>query len=396
MAKKEKVVKEQIKDEVDDLAAALIHDLNKELGTRVAYNLAESTAPTIVKRWLDTGSVLLNYAIANKPEGGYPEGRIIEITGLPSSGKSHLAYHAAAVTQKLGGLVVYIDSENATPLDKLKHMGIDVSKKFVYIDSHCTEEVFTVIESTITKAKQMSSIKDVPILVIWDSIAATSPKAELEGDYDQMTMGLQARVLSKGLRKITGVIGQNNVTLLLLNQLRDRISPGPGDPYVSPGGKGVPFFSSIRIRLGSGAPIKNKDGDVVGIHVNCTLKKNKLAPPFRKCEFDIMFGKGIVEHEFVFDELRSWCSSHGPAKLESGQLISMDGTGAWKTFTVKEPNGLILIEKKFHKAEFKEIWKDPEYEPFITELIKQALVKNFDDVELEDSEDSDDNGELDD
>jgi recombination protein RecA len=192
-------------------------------------------APTVVKRWLDTGSIQLNYAIRNAMGGGYPEGRIIEIAGLPSSGKSHLAYHAASVVQKMGGLVVYIDTENATMLQKLSDMGIDVRRRFVYCDSHCTEEVFSIIESTITKAKQVLD-KDVPVLVIWDSIAATSPKAELDGEYDQNTIGLQARVISKGMRKITGVIGQNNVTLLCLNQVRDNVGVLHGDPVTTPGG----------------------------------------------------------------------------------------------------------------------------------------------------------------
>jgi len=216
-------------DDIDSMMNSLIRDINKEFGQRIAYNLSEMDAPTVVKRWIDTGSVQLNYAIRNAGAGGYPEGRIIEISGLPSSGKSHLAYHAAAVTQKMGGLVVYIDTENATPVQKLADMGIDVRRRFVYCDSHMTEEVFAIIESTILKAKQVLD-KNVPILVIWDSVAATSPKAELDGEYDQNTVGLQARVISKGMRKITGVIGQNNVTLLCINQLRDNIGVMHGDP----------------------------------------------------------------------------------------------------------------------------------------------------------------------
>ena len=216
-------------DDIDSMMNSLIRDINKEFGQRIAYNLSEMDAPTVVKRWIDTGSAQLNYAIRNAGQGGYPEGRIIEISGLPSSGKSHLAYHAAAVTQKMGGLVVYIDTENATPVQKLADMGIDVRRRFVYCDSHMTEEVFAIIESTILKAKQVLD-KNVPILVIWDSVAATSPKAELDGEYDQNTVGLQARVISKGMRKITGVIGQNNVTLLCINQLRDNIGVMHGDP----------------------------------------------------------------------------------------------------------------------------------------------------------------------
>jgi recombination protein RecA len=226
MAKKDKAVlpalgKNDVDNEIEDVTSALIRDINKEFGIRVAYNLAETEAPTLVKRWIDTGSIQLNYAIRNASEGGYPEGRIIEIAGPPSIGKSHLAYHAAAVVQKMGGIVVYIDTENATPIGKLQSMGINIKKGFVYMDMHATEHVFKAIEDTILKAKSIT--KDVPIIAIWDSVAATSPLAELNGEYEDNSMGLQARVISKGMRKITGIIGQSKATLLCLNQLRDAI-----------------------------------------------------------------------------------------------------------------------------------------------------------------------------
>jgi recombination protein RecA len=224
MAKKPKLESDNREEDstVADMTNELIKALNKEFGQRIAYNLAEDEAPTVVKRWLDAGSIQLNYAMRNATGGGYPEGRIIEISGAPSIGKSHLAYHAAAMAQKQGGLVVYIDTENATSVAKLATMGINIRKRFVYCDSHCTEEVFSIIESTVLKAKQILD-KNVPILVVWDSVAATSPKAELDGEYEDNTIGLQARVISKGMRKLTGVIGQNNVTLLILNQLRTAI-----------------------------------------------------------------------------------------------------------------------------------------------------------------------------
>jgi recombination protein RecA len=356
-----------------DFAAELIRDINKEFGTRIAYNLAEMDAPTIVKRWIDTGSIQLNYAIRNALGGGYPEGRIIEIAGLPSSGKSHLAYHAASIVQKQGGLVVYIDTENSVPVQKLSDMGIDVRKRFVYCDSHCTEEVFSIIESTIVKAKQILE-KNVPILVIWDSVAATSPKAELDGDYDQNSIGLQARAISKGMRKITGVIGQNNVTLLCINQIRDAIGVMHGDPTTTPGGKAIPFHSSVRIRLGSGNQVKDKNGNPIGIHTTVTLKKNKVAAPFRKCEFDIIFGKGIVEDEYLFDEVRSHCKANGAVKRD-GLEINISGEGAWKELSVvNAKTGEVMVEKKFYKSEFGDMLKDEKYRNYLLTAIDSALV----------------------
>lgn len=376
MAKKEKATEEldaRSKSDVDNMMSALIRDINKEFGTRIAYNLSELDAPTVVKRWIDTGSIQLNYAIRNAMEGGYPEGRIIEISGLPSSGKSHLAYHAAAVTQAMGGLVVYIDTENATPVQKLSDMGIDVRRRFVYCDSHCTEEVFSIIESTITKAKQIIE-KNVPILVIWDSVAATSPKAELDGEYEQNSIGLQARAISKGMRKITGVIGQNNVTLLCINQIRDAIGVMHGDPTVTPGGKAIPFHASVRIRLGSGNQVKDKAGNPIGIHTTVTIKKNKVAAPFRKCEFDIIFGKGIVEDEYLFDEVRSYCKANGPIKRD-GLEINISGEGAWKELSVTSAKtGEVLCEKKFYKSEFGNMLKDDTYRGYLLAAIDTALT----------------------
>ena len=365
------MAKRKSKNQTDDFTSDLITSLNKEHGSKVAYNLHTDSSPTHVKRWVSTGSKQLDYIISNKRDGGLPEGRIVEIFGPPSIGKSHIAIQIARSTQQLGGIVVYIDTENATSVENLALLGVDITKRFVYVDTHCTEEVLSIAESTILKAKAMD--KDVPITIIWDSVAASSPKAELVGDYDQNSIGLQARAISKGMRKITGVIGQTNTLMICLNQIRTNIGVMYGDPTTTPGGKAIPFHSSVRIKLGAGQKIENKKKEVIGINVSAKTIKNKVAAPFRSCNFEIHFGKGIQEYEQVFDELRKFGSA-----TVNGNDIELSGTGAWKTlFVSNQKTGEVLAEKKFYKADFGEVWNDQEYKSYIDDLLEVAMVRKM-------------------
>ena len=357
----------------DDFTSDLIKQLNKEHGSKVAYNLEDDESPTHIKRWISTGCKQLDYIISNRPNGGLPEGRIVEIFGPPSIGKSHIAIQIARTTQSMGGIVVYIDTENATSVENLGNLGVDISKRFVYVDTHMTEEVLSIAESTILKARAME--KDVPITIIWDSVAASSPKAELDGTYEQNSIGLQARAISKGMRKITGVIGQTNALFVILNQIRTKIGVMYGDPTTTPGGKAIPFHSSVRIKLGAGQHIQNKDKEVIGINVSAKTIKNKVAPPFRTANFEIHFGKGVYEHEQVFDLLRK----HGSETVD-GKEIEVSGSGAWKNLTVTDVStGEIIVEKKFYKADFGSVWKDPKHESYIESLLERCLVKTLQD-----------------
>lgn len=361
---------------LDDFTNELIKTLNKEHGEgeKIAYNLAFDDAPTVVHRWVSTGILQLDYIISNRRNGGLPEGRIIEIFGPPSIGKSHIAIQIAKSTQRMGGIVAYIDSENGTSVENLKILGVDIKKGFIYADATCTEKVFALAESIITKARALK--KDVPVTIIWDSVAATSPKAEILAEYDKDSIGLQARALSKGFRKITQVVGHNRVTLVCLNQTRTNIGQMHGDNQTPPGGKAIPFHASVRIKLGAGSPIENKAGEIVGINVNAKTIKNKVSAPFRKCSFQIHFGVGIREHEELFDVLRPM-----GAAVVNGKSIELEGTGGWKSLIVKDAaTGALILEKKFYKAEFGTIMENPEYKAFVDDLVEAHLVRKTADV----------------
>ncbi len=368
---KEEVV--EAKDNTDDMVQDLIKALNREHQTRVAWNLGTDLSPTHVKRWISTGCLQLDYAVANKREGGLPEGRIIEIYGPPSIGKSHIAAQICRSCQKMGGIAVYIDTENAVNPENLTALGVDVAKKFIYVETGCVEDTFQVMESIITKVK--ASSKDVPVVIVWDSVAATPAKAELEADYDKDSIGLQARQLSKGFRKVTQLIGNQNVTLVCLNQIRTKIGVMYGDPMTTSGGLALPFHASTRISLTGGKRLEDpKTKEFFGIEVNAYVMKNKVAAPFRRISFEIHFGKGIAESETLFDALRQYCDDH--KVIKDGKEMRISGTGAWKELVVADSKtGEVVVDKKFYKSEFAALMRDTQYRSYILDIVEIALTR---------------------
>ena len=367
--------------ESDDFASELIKQINKEHGDTVAFNLGDGNAPTEVKRWISTGSRQLDAIIANAGKGGLPEGRIIEISANYGAGKSTLASLCCASAQRMGGIAVYIDTENATNPENLAAMGVDVTRRFVFAQTACTEEVFQIAESAILKTRNMT--KDVPVVVVWDSLAASAPKAELEGDYDQNTIGLQARVVGKGLRKIVNLIANKNVTFIIINQQRQKVGVMFGSPTTTPGGLAVPYACSTRIELSPGTQLKDKQDNVYGIEVQAKLIKNKVGFPFRKVHFQIHFGKGIVEHENVFDVFREYtdkCPKGVPVTVEgidTKERMFIAGAGAWKTFTIIDQNGSQVDEVKFYKADFgSSVLNNPKYLKYMDAFFEQAFKMN--------------------
>jgi recombination protein RecA len=318
-----------------DLADILAETLNKQSkDNKVAFFLDDDTAPTNVDGWVSTGCAMLDVAISNRPYGGLPVGRIVEITGLEQSGKSLVSAHLLAETQKQGGVAVLIDTETAVSREFLEAIGVDISK-LLYVSADSVEQIFDMTETIIEKVRETS--KDRLVTIVTDSVAAASTKTELAADYGKDGYATdKAIIISKAMRKITNMIGRQKILLVYTNQLRQKMNAMPfGDPWTTSGGKALAFHASVRLRLKGTGQIKMKIGGndkIVGMKVRAQVIKNRMGPPLRSTDFEIYFDRGI-------DNYGSWLSV-----MKENKIVKQ--AGAWYSYVDTETGEEIKFQSK--------------------------------------------------
>lgn len=337
--------------------------INKSVGLDVAHDLREDN-PTEVKEWIPTGSRWLDSIICRGKMAGIPVGKITELAGLSSAGKSFMACQIAAEAQKMGHCVVYFDAESAIDPDFLTKCGINTSDDFMYVQAVSVEKVLETIEDL------MSRYPETQFFFVWDSIAATTSEKELESDFNpQSTMAVKPRIFSKAFPKLTIPLANQQCTLLLINQLKTNITMNVAEamttPYIAPGGKAIEYFSSMRIwltkRKAKASYVTDNSGLRIGSEVKCKIEKSRFGSEGRTCGFKILWGKDVG----VQDE-ESW--------LEALKLSGSDRftSGAWMKLRARDGK-----EYKFQRSQWIDKLKEPDFRQAVLDIMDEEIIKKF-------------------
>ena len=324
---------DEIKAGKDKALKLALDKIEKDFGKGSIMRLGDKS--TLNVEYIPTGALALDIALGI---GGVPKGRVIEIYGPESSGKTTLAQHIVAESQKRGGIAAFIDAEHALDPEYARNLGVNVDELLIS-QPDTGEQALEITEELVRSGA-------IDVIVI-DSVAALVPKAEIEKAMDEQQMGLQARLMSKALRKLTGIVGKTNTTVIFINQLRQKIGIMFGNPETTTGGNALKYYASVRLDIRRIDSVKNKDGEDIGNRVKVKVVKNKVAPPFRIAEFDIIYGKGICAIGNILDvavnmdivkKAGAWFS-YNDEKLGQGRDKS-------KEFLEANPDILAEIETK--------------------------------------------------
>ena len=324
---------DEIKAGKDKALKMALDKIEKDFGKGSIMKLGDR--PSVQVDCIPTGALALDIALG---VGGVPRGRIIEIYGPESSGKTTLAQHIAAEAQKRGGIAAFIDAEHALDPEYAKNLGVNIEELLIS-QPDTGEQALEIAEELVRSGA-------IDVIVV-DSVAALVPKAEIEKAMDEQQMGLQARLMSKALRKLTAIVGKTNTTVIFINQLRQKIGVMYGNPETTTGGNALKYYASVRLDIRRIEGLKNKDGEDIGNRVRVKVAKNKVAPPFRTAEFDIVYGKGISALGNILDvavnmdivkKAGAWFS-YNDEKLGQGRDKS-------KEFLAENPEMLKEIEAK--------------------------------------------------
>lgn len=337
------------KTAVKDTDAALddaISQIEKKFGKGSVMRLGDRTAVDVDV--IPSGSLTLDKALGI---GGYPKGRIIEIYGPESSGKTTLTLHAIAQAQKQGGKATFIDAEHAIDPVYAKNLGVDIDE-LILSQPDSGEQALEIAEMLVR-----SGVID---LIVIDSVAALVPQVELDGEMGDAAVGLQARLMSKALRKLSGVMNKTNCTVIFINQLREKIGVMYGNPETTTGGRALKFYSSVRVEIRRSEQIK-QNGEIIGNKANIKVVKNKVAPPFKTTQVDIIYGKGISRDGEILD-----LAVEGDIVEKSGAWYAYNGE---KIGQGRENAKNFLIE---HPAIFEEVEEKVKAQLFGTEEVAEA------------------------